>query len=179
MDFKIAVHAVHPVRLFSTSSAKYGFACAFGEAFHGMVKNCPLNRRPVRKTSVHEVSFAVPSRTRTAYFNGFKINACEIRDDFRRRSNAIHHPVIYQSVKLLHRTVAYPAVLYVLMPDDEADRVLLCTGHHRQKSERICGTADFSPQSTHSSLTQKPTSRKYGGKKLMKSKLRNEINICI
>ncbi len=144
-----------------------------------MVKNCPLNRRPVRKTSVHEVSFAVPSRTRTAYFNGFKINACEIRDDFRRRSNAIHHPVIYQSVKLLHRTVAYPAVLYVLMPDDEADRVLLCTGHHRQKSERICGTADFSPQSTHSSLTQKPTSRKYGGKKLMKSNLRNEIKSYI
>ena len=79
----------------------------------------------------------------------------------------------------MHRTVAYPAVLYVLMPDDEADRVLLCTGHHRQKSERICGTADFSPQSAHSSLTQKTISRKYGGKKLMKSNLRNEIKSYI
>jgi hypothetical protein len=87
--------------------------------------------------------------------------------------------VIYQSVKLLHRTVTYPAVLYVLMPDDEADRVLLCTGHHGRKSERICGTADFSPQSAHSSLTQKPISRKYGGKKLMKSNLRNEIKSYI
>ena len=77
----------------------------------------------------------------------------------------MHHPVIYRSVKLLHRTVAYPAVLYVLMPDDEADRVLLRTGHHERKSERICGMADFSPQGVHSSLTQKPISRKYGGKK--------------
>lgn len=41
-------------------------------------------------------------RTRTAYFNGFKTNACEIRDDFRHRSNAMHRPVIHQRVKLLH-----------------------------------------------------------------------------
>ena len=32
--------------------------------------------------------------------------------------------------------------------------------YHSRKSERICGTADFSPQSAHSSLTQKPISRK-------------------
>ena len=59
------------------------------------------------------------------------------------------------------------------------DRVLLRTGHHERKSERICGMADFSPQGVHSSLTQKPISRKYGGKKLMKSKLRNEIKSYI
>jgi hypothetical protein len=82
-------------------------------------------------------------------------------------------------VKLLHRTAAYPAVLYVLMPNDEAGRVLLRTEHHGWKFERICGTADFSPQSAHSSLTQKPISRKYGGKKLMKSNLRNEIKSYI
>lgn len=58
-------------------------------------------------------------------------------------------------------------------------RVLLRTGHHERKSERICGMADFSPQGVHSSLTQKPISRKYGGKKLMKSKLRNEIKSYI
>jgi hypothetical protein len=39
MDFKIAVHAVHSVRLFLTSSAKYDFACVFREAIHGSVKN--------------------------------------------------------------------------------------------------------------------------------------------
>ena len=52
-------------------------------------------------------------------------------------------------------------------------------GNHGRKSERICGMADFSPQSAHSSLTQKPISRKYGGKKLMKSNLRNEIKSYI
>jgi len=51
------------------------------------------------------------------------------------------------------------------MPNDEADRVLLRTGHHGQKSERICGTADFSPANTPVSLKRKPTTREYGGKK--------------
>ena len=72
-----------------------------------------------------EVHFAVPSRTQTAYFNGFKINACEIREDFRRRSNTMHHPVIYRNAKLLYRTVAYPAIPYVLTQNDEADRAQL------------------------------------------------------
>ena len=72
-----------------------------------------------------ESKTAVQSRTRTAYFNGFKINACEIRDDFRRRSNALHHSVIYQSVKPLHRDVAYPTVPHVLTQNDEAGRALL------------------------------------------------------
>ena len=54
-----------------------------------------------------------------------EINACEIREDFYRRSHALHQPVIYRSVKLLHRTAAYPAVPYALAQNDEADRVLL------------------------------------------------------
>ena len=115
----------------------------------------------------------------TAQFCSIKIKACENREDFRRRSNALHHSVIYRSVKPLHWTVAYPAVPYVLTQKDEAGRVLLRTGHHRQKFERICSTADFSLQSVHSSLTQKTISRKYGGKKLMKSNLRNEIKSYI
>ena len=69
--------------------------------------------------------FAVPSRTLAAQFSGFKINACEIRDDFRRRSNALHHSVIYQSVKPLHLTAAYSAVPYALTQNDEADRAKL------------------------------------------------------
>jgi len=125
-----------------------------------MVKNCPLNRRPVRKTSVHEVSFAVPSRTRTAYFNGFKINACEIRDDFRRKPNALHHPVIYQSVKLLHRNVVYPTVPHDLTQNSEAGRALLRTGYHGRKSERICGTADFSLANAPRLPIRKPITRK-------------------
>ena len=96
--------------------------------------------------------------------NGFKINACEIRKDFCRRSNALHHQVIYRSVNPLLRIAAYPAVLYVLMPNDEADRALLRTGHHGQKSERICSTADFSPTSTLASPIRKPIIRNYGGK---------------
>ena len=87
-----------------------------------------MDSRSVRKTGVQkrtEVGFAVQSRTRTAYFNGFKINACEIRDDFRRRSNALHHSVIYQSVKPLHLTAAYSAVPYALTQNDEAGRVPL------------------------------------------------------
>ncbi len=37
----------------------------------------------------------------------------------------MHRPVIYQSVKLLHRTAAYPAVPHDLSQNDEADRGLL------------------------------------------------------
>ncbi|MFR1220815.1 MAG: hypothetical protein ACLSDS_00735 [Oscillospiraceae bacterium] len=32
----------------------------------------------------------------------FPINPCEIRKGFRRKPNALHHPVIYRSVKPLH-----------------------------------------------------------------------------
>ena len=88
----------------------------------------PLNRRLVRKTGVQKRTqrdFAVPSRTLAAQFSGFKINACEIREDFRRRSNTMHHPVIYRNAKLLYRTVAYPAIPYVLTQNDEADRAQL------------------------------------------------------
>ena len=126
-----------------------------------------MDSRSVRKTGVQkrtQEGFSVPSRTQTAQFCSPKINACEIREDFRRRSNALHHPVIYRSVKPPHWTVAYPAISYAFAQNDEAGRVLLRTGRHGRKSERICGTADFSPQSAHSSLTQKPISRKYGGK---------------
>jgi hypothetical protein len=91
----------------------------------------------------------------------------------------MHRPVIYRSAKPLHRIVVYPATPYVFMQNDEADRVLLWTGYHGQKSEQICGMADSPPQSVHSSLTQEPISRKYGGKKLMKSNLRNEIKSYI
>jgi len=87
--------------------------------------------------------------------------------------------VIYQSVKPLHRDVAYPTVPHDLTQNDEVDRGLLRTGHHRRKSELICGTEVSSPQSVHSSLIQKPISRKYGGKKQMKSNLRNEIKSYI
>ena len=91
----------------------------------------------------------------------------------------MHRPVIHQSVKPLHRDVVYPTVPHDLTQNDETDRGLLRTGHHERKSERICHAADFSPQGVYSSLTQKPVSRKYGGKKLMKSNLRNEIKSYI
>jgi len=136
----------------------------------------------VRKTGVQqrtEVSFAAPSRTPAAQFRCHKINACEIRDDFRHRSNALHCPVIHQSVKPLHRDVVYPTALYDSTQKNEADRVLLRTGHHGQKSERICHAADYSPVSTSVSPKRKPITRKYGGKKLMKSNLRNEIKSYI
>ena len=93
-----------------------------------------------------------------------EINPCEIHKNFHCKPNALHHSVIYRSVKPPHWTVAYPAISYAFAQNDEAGRVLLRTGRHGRKSERICGTADFSPQSAHSSLTQKPISRKYGGK---------------
>ena len=61
----------------------------------------------------------------------------------------MHRPVIYQSVKLLHRTAAYPAVPHDLSQNDEADRGLLRTGHHKRKFERICGMADFSSSTAY------------------------------
>jgi len=91
----------------------------------------------------------------------------------------MHHPVIYRNAKLLYRTVAYPAIPYVLTQNDESDRVLLRTGYHGRKSERICGTADFSLANVSASPIEKPIIRKYGGKKLMKSNLRNEIKSYI
>ena len=50
----------------------------------------------------------------------------------------------------MHRIAAYSAASYVLTQNSEAGRVLLRTEHHGRKSERICGTADSSPQSAHS-----------------------------
>jgi hypothetical protein len=87
--------------------------------------------------------------------------------------------VIYHVVKLLHWPAAFLPVPHALTQNDESNSVLLRPGLQGWKSERICGTADFSLQSAHSSLTQKPISRKYGGKKLMKSNLRNEIKSYI
>ncbi len=126
-----------------------------------------MDSRSVRKTGVQkrtQEGFSVPSRTQTAQFCSPKINACEIREEFCRRSNVLHRPVIYRSVKPLHRTAAYPAVPYVLTQNDEADRVLLRTGHHRQKSEQICGMADFSSPRTPASPIRNHTTRNYGGK---------------
>jgi hypothetical protein len=60
-----------------------------------------------------------------AQFCSPKNNPCEIREDFCRRSNGLHHPVIYRSAKALHLTAAYSAVPYALTQNDEADRVLL------------------------------------------------------
>ena len=87
-----------------------------------------MDSRSVRKTGVQkrtEVSFAVPSRTQTAQFCCSKINACEIREDFCRRSNALHHSVIYQRMKPLYLDVVYPTVPHDLTQNDESDRVLL------------------------------------------------------
>ena len=53
------------------------------------------------------------------------VNPCEIHENFHRKPNAMHRPVIYQSVKLLHRTAAYSAASYVLTQNDEADRAQL------------------------------------------------------
>jgi hypothetical protein len=54
-----------------------------------------------------------------------EVNPCEIHENFHRKPNAMHHPVIYRRVKLLHRIAAYSAASYVLTQNDEADRVLL------------------------------------------------------
>ena len=45
-----------------------------------------------------EVHFAVPSRTQTAYFNGFKINACEIRKVISRFAYSLHGIALYGTV---------------------------------------------------------------------------------
>ena len=95
-----------------------------------------------------------------AQFCSPKNNACEIREDFRRKPNALHYPVIYRNAKLLYRTVAYPAIPYVLTQNDESDRVLLRTGYHGRKSEQICGTADFSLANAPGSPIRKPITRK-------------------
>jgi hypothetical protein len=92
------------------------------------------------------------------------INPCEIHENFHRKPNAMHRPVIHQSVNPLHRTTAYPTVPHGLTQNDEADRVLLRTGHHGQKSERICSTADFSPTSIPKLPIRKTATRNYGGK---------------
>ena len=96
--------------------------------FTAECKICRLNRRPVRKTGVQrrtQAVHAVPSRTQTARFCCSKINACEIREDFCRRSNALHHSVIYQRMKPLYLDVVYPTVPHDLTQNDESDRVLL------------------------------------------------------
>ena len=81
------------------------------------------------------------------------VNPCEIHENFHRKPNAMHRPVIHQSVKPPHRNVTYPTVPYDLIQNDEAGRVLLRTGHHGRKSERICDIADFSLGSTPASPT--------------------------
>ena len=117
-----------------------------------------------RRTEAYTRGFPVPSRTWRLNFAAPKNNACEIREDFRRRSNTMHHPVIYRSVKPMHRNVVYPTVPHDLAQNDEADRVLLRIGHHRQKSERICGMAVFSLTSTPASPIRNHTIRNNGGK---------------
>ena len=114
--------------------------------------------RSVQKCT--EGGLAVPSRTPTARFCCSKINACEIREDFRRKPNALHHPVIYRSVKPMHRNVVYPTVPHDLTQNSEAGRVLLRTEHHGRKSERICGTVDFSLANAPGSPIRKPITRK-------------------
>jgi len=89
-----------------------------------------------------------------------EINPCEIHKNFHCKPNALHHSVIYRSVKPMHRNVVYPTVPHDLTQNSEAGRVLLRTEHHGWKFERICHVADFSLQSAHISLTQKPISRK-------------------
>ena len=54
-----------------------------------------------------------------------EVNPCEIYENFHRKPNAMHRPVIYRSVKPLHLTAAYSAASYALTQNDEADRVLL------------------------------------------------------
>ena len=75
----------------------------------------------------------------------------------------MHRPVIYREVKPLHRDVAYPTVPHELTQNDEVDRGLLRTGHHRRKSERICGMVDFSSPRTPASPIRNHTTRNYGG----------------
>ena len=117
-----------------------------------------------RRTEAYTRGFSVPSRTWRLNFAAPKNNACEIREDFRRKPNALHHPVIYRSVKPMHRNVVYPTVPHDLTQNDEAGRVLLRTEHHEWKSERICGMADFSSPHTPASPIRNYTTRNNGGK---------------
>jgi len=78
--------------------------------------------------------------------------------------NALHHPVIYRSVKTLHRNVVFLTVPYDLTQNSEAGRVLLRKEHHGWKFERICHVADFSLANVSASPIEKPIIRKYGGK---------------
>ena len=111
-----------------------------------------------------KLELAVQSRTPTAHFFSPAINPCEIHENFHCKSNAMHRPVIYREVKPLHRDVAYPTVPHELTQNDEVDRGLLRTGHHRRKSERICGMVDFSSPRTPASPIRNHTTRNYGGK---------------
>ena len=76
------------------------------------------------------------------------------------KPNAMYRPVIYRSVKPMHRNVVYPTVPHDLTQNSEAGRALLRTEHHGRKSERICGTADFSLANAPGSPIRKPITRK-------------------
>lgn len=124
--------------------------------FDSILKNCFCLCAP-RSVSRQSIKSAAEP---TARFCCSKINACEIREDFRRKPNALHHPVIYRSVKPIHRNVVYPTVPHDLTQNSEAGRVLLRTEHHGRKSERICGTVDFSLANAPGSPIRKPITRK-------------------
>ena len=113
-----------------------------------------------RRTEAYTRGFSVPSRTWWLNFAAPKNNACEIREDFRRKPNALHHPVIYRSVKPIHRNVVYPTAPHDLTQNSEAGRVLLRTEHHGWKFERICHAADFSLANAPGSPIRKPITRK-------------------
>jgi len=64
-----------------------------------------VDSRPVRKTGVQQrtrAGLAVQDRTPAAHFFSPEINPCEIYENFHCKPNAMHRPVIHQSVKLLH-----------------------------------------------------------------------------
>ena len=90
-----------------------------------------------------------------------EINPCEIHKNFHCKPNALHHSVIYRSVKPMHRNVVYPTVPHDLTQNSEAGRVLLRTEHHGWKFERICHVADFSLANVSASPIEKPIIRKY------------------
>jgi hypothetical protein len=122
-----------------------------------------MNRRSVHKTGVQkrtEGGLAVSSRTPAAQFCSPKNNPCEIHENFHCKPNAMYRPVIYRSVKPMHRNVVYPTVPHDLTQNSEAGRALLRTEHHGRKSERICGTADFSLANAPGSPIRKPITRK-------------------
>ena len=140
--------------------------CVLGSNSRQSIKSAACkaaNECLIRKTGVQkrtQAVYAVPSRTPAAQFCSPKNNPCEIREDFCRRLNALHHPVIYRSVKPMHRNVVYPTVPHDLTQNSEAGRVLLRTEHHGRKSERICGTVDFSLANAPGSPIRKPITRK-------------------